>query len=101
MIISESPEMRKKYPYLIIHLDMMFNMGIFSAFLWLNIPGIGGPIAGIAVIALIILYPFVAFNKHSRLNMRIDEIIHRINMRSLTWFKKKHRITPIKTSEDD
>lgn len=99
MDISESPYMRKKYRYLIIHFDMLFNMGILAAVLWLNIPGNAGIIAASCVFALMFLYPFAAFNKRSRLNMWLDEIIHRINMKSLMWFKKRKERRPIKTSD--
>ncbi len=80
---------------------MMFNMGILAAVLWLNIPGIGGPIAGWTIISLIIMYPFVAFNPKSRLNIWLDEVLHKINMKSLMWFNKRKYRPPIKTSESD
>ncbi|MBN2157629.1 MAG: hypothetical protein JW776_16400 [Candidatus Lokiarchaeota archaeon] len=76
-------------------------MGILAAVLWLNIPGIGGPIAGISILTLIFLYPFIALNKRSRLNMWLDEIAHKINMWSLTWFKRRKEKTPLKISETE
>lgn len=80
---------------------MMFNFGVLAAVLWLNIPGIGGPIAGCTVIALILYYPFVAFNSRSWLNIWFDGIAHKINMASLKWYKKKKDKSPIKTSDSE
>lgn len=80
---------------------MLFNMGILAAVLWLNIPGIGGPIAGCAVIALILYYPFIAFNSKSWINIWFDGIAHRINMASLNWFNKKKTRPPIKTTDKE
>ena len=80
---------------------MMFNLAILSVVLWLNIPGIGGPIAGCAVIGLILYYPFVAFNSKSWLNIWFDHIAHKINMASLKWFNKRKTRHPIKTSDNE
>ena len=80
---------------------MLFNLGILAAVLWLNIPGIGGPIAGGVVIAIILYYPFVAFNQRSWLNIWFDHIAHRINMASLNWFDKRKARRPIKTSDSE
>ena len=80
---------------------MMFNMGILAAVLWLNIPGIGGPIAGWAMIGLILYYPFIAFRQKSWLNIWLDGIAHKINIASLNWFKKRQARRPIKTSDSE
>jgi hypothetical protein len=92
--------MRKKYRYVIIHFDMLFNLGILAAVFWLNIPGNGGIIAASMIFALMLFYFVQAVNKKSRMNMWLDQVIHKINMKSLEWFKKRKERKPIKTSPD-
>ena len=99
MHISEDPSMRKKYRYLIIHFDMLFNLGIIAAVLWLNIPGTGGIIAASFVFVLMFIYFLQSVNKKSRMNMWLDQVIHKINIWSLTWFKKRKERKPLKTSD--
>ena len=79
---------KKKFSHPIVHLDIEINLAILAAILWLNIPGNGGIISGCCVLVIMLLYLFVAFNENSRFNMWLDEVAHKINMRSLIKARK-------------
>jgi len=95
--MSQEAFMRKKYRYWIIHIDIMLNLLIIAAILYLNLPYIAREISTGFVLLLFLYYPFVAFRKNSRVNLWLDGILHKINMRSLAWFKKRKERRPIKT----
>lgn len=100
-MLSETELRKQKSVLRMVHLFTMIDLGILSAVLWLNIPGIGGPIAGCTVIALILVYPFVAFNPSSWLNIWLEGMMHKLNMWTYRLYIKKTQKLPIKTSHED
>lgn len=83
MSMNENP-LAKNRKNLILHIDVEFTLGTLGLILWLNIDGLGGIIAGSTVLAIMLAYIFLAFSPNSKFDLWIDEILHRINLKSLT-----------------
>lgn len=81
-------ENKKKYKNQIIHFDIEFNLGLIATILWLNIPYPGGSIAACIIFAFMLLYLIFALGPNSLLNIWLDGVFHRINLRSLIRERK-------------
>jgi len=81
-------ENMKKFKNKIVHLDIEFNLAIIAAILWLNIPHPGGMIAACIIFGLMLLYLIFALGPNSLLNIWLDGVMHRINLRSLIRERK-------------
>lgn len=90
MSINEKPS-KKNRKNLILHFDVEVTLGTLGVILWLNLPGTAGIIAGGSVLAIMVIYIFLALNPNSKFNLWIDEVFHKINMKSLTR-KPKSRL---------
>jgi len=77
----------------------MIWLGILATILWLNIPGIGGTIAGCTVIAIILFYPFIAFNPLSKFNIWLNRMIRKINYKSYIWNNNRRAKNTTKASD--
>ena len=81
---TPAKQSKKNRKNIILNIDVEITLGTVAAILWLNIPDIGGIIAGSSVLGLMLLYIILAYRPNSRFNQWIDEVSHHINMKSLT-----------------
>ena len=65
-----------------MHIFVILNLGGLAGVLWFRITKPFGYILSGIVILITIIYPFIAFNPSSKLNIWIDEIAFKINLRS-------------------